>query len=66
MVENYILPNRACDVGMVYKWGKLDELLQEMASSTKGSFASKFQERETAAKTALEDTIKYFKDKENA
>ncbi len=64
MVENYILPNRACDVGMVYKWGKLDELLQEMASSTKGSFASKFQERETAAKTALEDTIKYFKDKE--
>lgn len=64
MVENYILPNRACDVGMVFKWGGLDGLLQEMADSTKGSFSSKYEAKEDAAQTALEDTIKYFKDKE--
>lgn len=63
MIDNYILPNRACDVGMVYKWGGLDRLLQEMASATKGSFSSKFEAKEDAAQTALEQDIQFFKDK---
>lgn len=64
MLNNYILPNRGCDVGMVFKWGRLDLLLQDMASQTIGSFASNYEAKKVAAQTALEETIGFFKDNE--
>lgn len=64
MLNNYILPNRGCDVGMVYKWGNLDTLLHDMASANVGTFASNFEAKKTAAETALEETVEFFKDNE--
>ncbi len=61
MINNYILPTRACDIGMVYQWGGLDILLQEMASKTIGSFSSQFEAKLTAAESALEETIEFYK-----
>ena len=61
MIENYILPGRGCDVGMIYAWGGLDELLHTMASQPIGTFASNYQSRESTAKNAMQDTISYFK-----
>ena len=61
MIENYILPGRGCDVGMMYQWGGLDQLLQTMASQPAGSFASNYQSKESSAKNAMADTINYFK-----
>ena len=64
MLNNYILPNRGCDVGMVYKWGALDTLLHDMASATVGTFASQYDAKEEAAQTALNETVEFFKDNE--
>ena len=64
MLEEYTLPTRACDVGMVYKWGGLDTLLQEMASANVGTFSSKYLEKETQALADLEDDLDFFKSKE--
>lgn len=64
MLNNYILPNRGCDVGMVYKWGKLDTLLHDMASANVGTFASKFESQKEAAETGLQDTLEFFKSNE--
>lgn len=61
MIENYILPGRGCDVGMVYAWGGLDELLHEMARQPIGSFASNYESRKNTAETAMEKTIAYFR-----
>ncbi len=62
MLNNYILPNRGCDVGMVFKWGALDTLLHDMASATVGTFASAYETKEQSAQRALEETIDFFKD----
>lgn len=64
MLNNYILPNRGCDVGMVYKWGALDTLLHDMASKPVGTFASEYEARKDAAQTALDETVEFFKDHE--
>ncbi len=64
MLEDYILPNRACDVGMVYQWGNLDILLQDMASANVGTFASKYQAKESVALEELEADLDFFKSKE--
>jgi hypothetical protein len=62
MLNNYILPNRGCDVGLVYKWGALDTLLQTMASQTVGTFASQYDTKKEAAQNALDETVEFFKD----
>ena len=64
MINDYILPTRACDVGMVYQWGGLDILLQEMASKPLGSFSSQYNSKKTVAETALKNTIDFYKEKE--
>ncbi len=64
MINNYILPNRACDIGMVYQWGSLDLLLQDMASANIGTFASNFEARKSAAESALETTVEFYRDNE--
>jgi hypothetical protein len=64
MLNNYILPNRGCDAGMVYKWGALDTLLHDMASKPVGTFASEYEAKKDAAQTALDETVEFFKDHE--
>ena len=64
MINNYILPTRACDIGMVYQWGELDIMLQNMAYNPVGSFASQFESRKSSAETALEMTIDFYKSNE--
>lgn len=65
MINNYILPTRACDVGMVYQWGGLDILLQEMASKPIGSFSSQFETKKAAAEFSLNQTIDFYKKHES-
>ncbi|MBQ5837210.1 MAG: hypothetical protein IIW39_00920, partial [Clostridia bacterium] len=65
MINDYILPTRACDVGMVYQWGGLDILLQEMASKPIGSFSSQFDIKKSAAETALKKTVDFYKKYDN-
>lgn len=62
MVDEYIFPNRGCDIGMVYAWGGLDLLLHNMASKSVGTFASSYESLKNVANTALELTIDYFKE----
>ncbi len=64
MINNYILPSRACDIGMVYQWGQLDILLQDMAKENVGTFASNFEAKKSAAESALETTVEFYKDNE--
>ncbi|MBR5780206.1 MAG: hypothetical protein IKY21_06270 [Clostridia bacterium] len=64
MLNNYILPNRGCDIGMAFKWGGLDTLLHDMASATVGTFASAYQNKETIAQNQLNATLEFFKDNE--
>ncbi|MBQ9848739.1 MAG: hypothetical protein IJO64_06755 [Clostridia bacterium] len=64
MINEYILPTRACDIGMVYQWGGLDILLQDMAKQPVGSFASNFEAKKTAAETALSETVDFYKENE--
>lgn len=61
MINEYILPSRACDIGMVYQWGGLDVMLQNMAYYPQGSFASQFESKKSAAETALEQTIEFYR-----
>jgi hypothetical protein len=64
MINEYILPTRACDVGMVYQWGGLDVMLQDMASKPIGSFASQFETKKAVAEMAMNKTIKFYKSHE--
>ncbi len=65
MINDYILPTRACDVGMVYQWGGLDVLLQEMAAKPVGSFSSQFDSKKAVAELALKKTVEFYKKQEN-
>ncbi|MBR5285985.1 MAG: hypothetical protein IKU30_03725 [Clostridia bacterium] len=64
MLNNYILPNRGCDIGLAFKWGGLDTLLHDMASATVGTFASAYQNKESLAQNQLNATLEFFKDNE--
>lgn len=64
MINEYILPGRACDVGMVYKWGNLDTLLHDMASQPIGTFNSNYTARASSAMQALNEAIDFYKDNE--
>ena len=61
MIFDYIFPGRSCDIGMVYKWGKLDDLLHDMAKQPVGSFASNYEARANAAQSALDETVDQMK-----
>ena len=62
MLNDYILPNRACDIGMVYRWGDLQNFLQQMGQKTKGTFGSEFQRLKSKANQDMQQTIKFFKE----
>lgn len=62
MIEKYILPGRSTDIGLVYQWGGLGTMLQNMATeANRGQFTSTYQSMEAAAQAALEETINAFK-----
>lgn len=61
MIENYILPGRGCDVGMIFAWGGLDELLHQMASNAPGTFRSSYEAKSASAQAALDETVAQFK-----
>ena len=61
MIENYILPGRGCDVGMIFAWGGLDELLHQMASNAPGTFRSSYEAKAASAQSALDETVAQFK-----
>lgn len=61
MINEYIIPTRACDIGMVYQWGALDQLLHNLAYYPQGSFASQFESVKTMAENALDQTIEFYK-----
>ena len=71
MLNNYILPSRACDVGLVYKWGQdsstyyygLGTILHQMATEPVGTFASKFESRKSAAESQLRQDMEFFRKK---
>ena len=62
MIEDYILPGRGCDIGMVFAWGGLDTLLHDMASQPAGTFASQYETKEAMAQKALDETVAFFKE----
>ena len=62
MIEDYILPGRGCDIGMIFAWGGLDALLQTMASQPVGTFSSQYEAKQSAAQAALDETVAFFKD----
>lgn len=62
MIEEYILPGRSTDIGLVFRWGGLDTMLHDMATeANRGQFTSTYQSKESAAQAALNDTVEAFK-----
>lgn len=61
MIEQYILPGRGCDIGLIYGWGNIGTMLRNMCNSPVGTYSSAYQEIEGAAQAALNETINFFK-----
>ena len=57
-----IFASRGCDIGVIFAWGGLDLLLQDLASRPSGTFTSAYQAKEDMAKDALTETIEFFKE----
>ncbi len=64
MLNDYIVPSRGCDVGLVYRWGDLGTLLHNMASANVGTFASQYDSVSGKAQNDLEETLGFYKDNE--
>ncbi len=61
MLNEYILPNRACDIGMVYKWGELDTLLHDMRNIYAiGQFSSAYQSKKSVAEQQMKEMIAFY------
>ncbi|MBR4278861.1 MAG: hypothetical protein IKT34_01675, partial [Clostridia bacterium] len=61
MINDYILPGRVCDLGIVNNWGGIGFFIQEMAEEPIGTFASKYEAKRDAAEAALQKTIDFYK-----
>ncbi len=64
MINEYILPSRMCDLGIVHNWGGIGFFIQDMGDKAVGTFASEYEAKRSAAETALEKTIDFYKDKQ--
>lgn len=58
---NLILENQIFDIGLIFNWGGMTGMLQEMASSGTPSFASSWAGIEPAVLAAMEKTISMLK-----
>ncbi len=72
MLNNYILPSRACDVGLIFKWGDstespygLGSVLHDMATAPLGTFSSAFEAKKSVAESQLNEDMQFFKSKQN-
>jgi len=63
MLNNYIIANYGVDMGLVYKWGGLDGLLQTMESKPVDTFISQYDTVHNMAWNALMTDMKYYQSK---
>lgn len=56
-----IFESRGCDIGMIYAWGGLDIVLQQLAYQSAGTFTSTYEAKEDMAQNALDTTVDYYK-----
>ncbi len=70
MLNEYILPTRGSDVGLVFRWGSktnpaynfgMGTLLQQMATKPIGTFASEIQRIQDGVRIEMQNTIEAFK-----
>ena len=59
-----IFSTRGCDIGMIYKWGGMDTMLQDLVSDPKGSFTSTYESIKDKAQADLEKTIEFYQSQE--
>ncbi|HHX54452.1 MAG TPA: extracellular solute-binding protein [Clostridiales bacterium] len=59
-----ILANRVYDLGMLYNWGGVGYLINDMTKDQKTDFVSRWEKISTKAQGELEKTIEAFKDME--
>lgn len=60
-----IFASRGCDIGMIYKWGKVDIMLQELITKNPGSFTSTWESIESQAQADLEETLDFYKSQQD-
>ena len=57
-----IFTSRGCDIGMIYSWGKLDDVLHKLQSADKNAFTSTYESLKDVAQAQLEATIEFYKE----
>ncbi len=60
-----VFASRGCDIGMIYKWGNMDTMLQELITKPAGSFASTFDAIKDKAESDMEQTITFYENVQN-
>lgn len=63
MLNNYIIANYGVDMGMVYRWGDLHSLLQQMADLSSGAFSSKVDSKLSAAEYQMKEVTDFYQSK---
>lgn len=56
-----IFESRGCDIGMIYKWGGMDTMLQDLITKPAGSFTSTYDSIKDKAQSDMEATIDFYK-----
>ncbi len=56
-----VFASRGCDIGMIYKWGGMDTMLQDLITKPAGSFTSTFDSIKDKAESDMEKTIDFYK-----
>lgn len=56
-----IFANRAPELGEIYRWGNMHELVTSMLTAQPGTFVSSYQTREEKTKYDIEETVKKLK-----
>ena len=54
---NLILANQTFDVGLIFEWGGMSQMLREMGAANDTNFASRWEGIKTKAETALKTTL---------
>ena len=60
-----VFASRGCDIGMIYKWGSMDTMLQDLITKPSGSFTSTFDSIKDKAESDMEKTIDFYKSVQN-
>ena len=60
-----VFASRGCDIGMIYKWGGMDTMLQSLITKPAGSFTSTFESIKDKAQSDMEATIDFYESVQN-